>query len=229
MPWKQVATMLATIKHQTFFTTSCSAQLLRQLRMHQCLAPVSKGIQRLIYEHIVKDFLHSFQWKSDCYWSACNLGVVVPHRQNVPVRSAEALGQQWAHRGRRSNLIPVTACKNHSLQASGMCSICPFLPSGTAVLPLQTHTKSYQNIAAAAAGLLHLRDGARMRWCLCARARFFPFLHQKYGWLNPTRRRLVPAVLDSLKTKQQHNSKGSWESWRASCETGSVDIRVTGW
>lgn len=46
---------------------------------------------------------------------------------------------------------------------------------------------------------------------------------------KPMRLHLIPAVLHSLKTKQQHSSKGSWETWQASCETGSVDTRVTGW
>lgn len=47
--------------------------------------------------------------------------------------------------------------------------------------------------------------------------------------LKPMRLHLIPAVPDSLKTNQQHSSKGSWETWQASCETGSVDTRVTGW
>lgn len=51
------------------------------------------------------------------------------------------------------------------------------------------------------------------------------FSHQ----LKLMRLKLIPAVLDSLKTKQRHRSKGSWETWQASCETGSVDTRVTGW
>lgn len=30
-------------------------------------------------------------------------------------------------------------------------------------------------------------------------------------------------------SQNKNSSKGSWETWQASCETGSVDTRVTGW
>lgn len=46
------------------------------------------------------------------------------------------------------------------------------MPSGTAVLPLQTRTKSNQKIPAAGTGLLHLTDGAGMRRRLRACAHF---------------------------------------------------------
>lgn len=55
------------------------------------------------------------------------------------------------------------------------------------------------------------------------------FFHIEPRQPKPMRLHRIPAVLDSLKTKQQHSSKGSWETWQASCETGSVDTRVTGW
>lgn len=47
---------LATIKQLNYFTTSFSVQLLWQLRMHRCQAPVREHTLWLIYEYKVQNF-----------------------------------------------------------------------------------------------------------------------------------------------------------------------------